>query len=92
MDILNTKVIAKFIKKHPQSRKPLLRWIQHTEQSTWRNFADLRDTFNSADLIAKGIVCFNIAGNKYRLIAEIDYKGAIVITDCVLTHAEYDKR
>ncbi|MBN2064092.1 MAG: type II toxin-antitoxin system HigB family toxin [Sedimentisphaerales bacterium] len=75
MDIYNKKVIADFIKKHPQSQKPLLHWVEYTEMAIWHNFADVRDTFRSADLIAKGLICFNIAGNKYRLIAEIDYQG-----------------
>jgi len=36
-------------------------------------------------------VIFNIAGNKYRLITEVDYAGILVVVDVVMTHAEYSK-
>jgi len=34
---------------------------------------------------------FNIGGNKYRLIARIDYRGQQVFILYILTHKEYDK-
>jgi mRNA-degrading endonuclease HigB of HigAB toxin-antitoxin module len=34
---------------------------------------------------------FNIAGNKYRLIAKIYYQQQTVLIRFVLTHAEYDR-
>jgi mRNA interferase HigB len=34
---------------------------------------------------------FNISGNKYRLIAVVDYALQCVSIECVLTHAQYDE-
>jgi mRNA interferase HigB len=34
---------------------------------------------------------FNIAGNKVRLIASINYRAQVVYIEAVLTHSEYDK-
>ena len=34
---------------------------------------------------------FNIKGNKYRLIASINYIRQIIYIKYILTHAEYDK-
>ena len=51
---------------------------------------DVRLTFNSADAVGKWTV-FNVKGNHYRLIAEINYAFARVYIRHVLTHAEYDR-
>ncbi len=34
---------------------------------------------------------FNIAGNKYRLIARVNYQSQRVFVLYLFTHAEYDK-
>jgi mRNA interferase HigB len=34
---------------------------------------------------------FNIRGNRYRLIASINYVQQVIYIKYVLTHAEYDK-
>ena len=38
------------------------------------------------------IAIFDIGGNKYRLISEIDYPANVVNVKCVWTHAEYSMR
>lgn len=51
---------------------------------------DVRQVFSSADQ-AKNFTAFNIGGNKYRLIAFIDYKNQKVFIRHVLARAEHDK-
>ena len=50
---------------------------------------DVRKTFGSAD-VYKELTIFNISGNKYRLIAHINYTTRIVYVHYVLTHKQYD--
>lgn len=56
----------------------------------WTNIAHLKVDFPSADYVPPFTV-FNVKGNKYRLIALIDYSEQIVVVRDVLTHATYSK-
>jgi len=47
-------------------------------------------TFPSADAVGKYTV-FNVKGNQFRLIAEVNFRGKRVYVRQVMTHAEYDK-
>ena len=52
--------------------------------------AALRHTFPLADKVGEFVV-FNIAGNKYRLIASVHFnRGKVYVRD-VLTHQAYDR-
>jgi mRNA interferase HigB len=90
MNIQNFKVIEKFARNHADSRSSLESWYRITRKAAWQNFADVRETFNSAD-IYKCCTIFDIGGNKYRLIAYVDYETQTVSIVEVLTHADYDK-
>ena len=46
--------------------------------------------FPHADSVGKWTV-FNVKGNKYRLITEINYAKQFVFVRHFLTHSEYDK-
>jgi len=56
-------------------------------------FSALR--FPSADLVTvasgRPVVVFNIAHNRYRLIAAVHHNTRIVYTLMILTHKEYDR-
>jgi len=65
-------------------------WYRLTKRADWRSLEDVRRTFPSADGVGDFTV-FNIKGNSYRLIAEINYRTGRLYIRHVLTHAEYDK-
>ncbi len=46
---------------------------------------------STSETLALGGVVFNIKGNDYRLIVDIEYKLKIVFIVWFGTHAEYDK-
>ena len=60
------------------------------EANPFKHFNELRQIFGSADYV-KPYAVFNIAGNKYRLIAVVNYSIATVLVEKIMTHAEYDK-
>ncbi len=90
MHIISRKALQTFWERYPDSETALLRWYKIVEQSIYQNFAELRVTFPSADLVNE-LVVFNIDGNKYRLIASIHFNRGKVYVRHVLTHQEYDR-
>jgi mRNA interferase HigB len=69
---------------------PLDALFRIAKKAPWKNLSDIRKTFATADAVSKWTI-FNIKGNQYRLIVEINYAfGRIYVRD-VLTHAEYDR-
>lgn len=59
------------------------------------NFQDAKATFGQAD-VATGVTgrtatIFDIGGNKYRIVAHIDYRRQTVKIEAVMDHKEYDR-
>jgi mRNA interferase HigB len=72
------------------SEQPLKSWHAVAKLAEWKNFAEVKAQFRSASAVGNRIV-FNIAGNKYRLVAIINYAAQIVFVRFVGTHREYDE-
>ncbi|HJZ68679.1 MAG TPA: type II toxin-antitoxin system HigB family toxin [Blastocatellia bacterium] len=90
MRIVNEERLSGFVREHPEAKSALLRWAAITKVSDWRNVADVRRSFRSADQVFKCLV-FNILGNNYRLIARVYYAEQTVTLYHFLTHKEYDR-
>lgn len=91
MKLINRQELGRFKIKHPQSIKPLILWENIVSKTFYKNFPELRKTFPSADYVPRYTV-FNISGNKYRLITEIDYEFQLIDIKIVWTHAEYSQK
>ena len=76
--------------RHSDSASSLKACAQNMEKSTFKHFAQLRQVFGAADYVAPYTV-FNAAGNKYRLIALVNYTLGAVSVESIMTHADYDK-
>ena len=90
MHIITRTRLVDFWEKHPDAKTSLLLWYKIVTTAKWQNFVEVREVFASADQV-KNLTVFNIGGNKYRLIAFIDYKYQKTFIRDVLTHAEYDR-
>jgi len=51
----------------------------------------LRQTFATASMLGGGCTVFNIGGNKFRLVARINYVWKTVDVQRVLKHEQYDR-
>lgn len=95
MRIIKTSMLQAFWEAHRESEASLRTWIQLVKSAAWRDFSDLRRTFPSADAVrvtsGRSVVVFNIAHNRYRLIAAVHYNTQIAFTLMILTHREYER-
>jgi mRNA interferase HigB len=72
------------------SEGPLKAWHAIAKAASWKHFADVKTQFASASAVGDRVV-FNIGGNKYRLVVQINYDFQIIYVRFVGTHAEYDE-
>lgn len=90
MRIIATNTIQNYWLKYNQAEQALKSWIQEVEQSTWESPQALKLKYRNASILTGKRVVFNIGGNKYRLIVDIEYRLKIVFVVWFGTHAEYD--
>jgi mRNA interferase HigB len=89
MNAISFKRIREFSSTHRDAEVSLRAWYATAKKSNWRNLAELKMTYPSADIVGRYTV-FNIKGNKYRLIARIVYRSQTIFIVVVLSHEEYD--
>ncbi len=90
MKLISNKALRDFSATHLDAEGPLQAFRQLIEKGRYDNFAALRATFRGVDKVGERFV-FNIAGNKYRLIAAIAFGPQLLWVKAVLTHTDYDK-
>ena len=90
MELLGKKVFKKYSKRHAQARRLLEAWVRVVENTTWETPAEVLATFPSTDTYKK-ITIFDIGGDRYRLLAKIDYDSGILLVRELMTHEVYSK-
>jgi len=90
MRIIATKTIREYWEKHPETEPSLKAWVQEVQQSSWVTPQALKMKYRNASVLSGKRVVFNIKGNKYRLIVDIEYRLKIVFIVWFGTHSEYD--
>jgi mRNA interferase HigB len=91
MVVISKTTLKSAIKSYPEAEQGLNSWYDLTKQSVWKNFNEMRKTFNSVDAVGNDRYVFNIKGNHYRLITLILFKIRTVYILFIGTHKEYDE-
>ena len=91
MRIFTEQTLKEYIGMHPEARVALQEWVSIVKRSEWTCFADIRQTFRSADSVGNQHYVFNIKGNKYRLVVVVKFTISHIFIRFVGTHAENDK-
>ena len=88
--LISNRALREFEARHAEAAQPLQDFRRKIEKGSFGNFAELRAIFPAVDKVGERYV-FNIGGNKFRLVAGIDFARRMLWVKAVLTHGEYDK-
>jgi mRNA interferase HigB len=98
VNVISRRKLRDFFNASPERKQhagAFENWFRLARKARWRNFEDTRATFGQSD-VAKGVkgrtaTIFDIGGNKYRIVAHVDYLRQTVLIAAVMDHREYDK-
>ncbi len=98
MNVISRRKLKQFCEAKPEHKRHEAAfdvWYKLARKARWENFQDAKATFGQSD-VAKGYAgktatIFDIGGNKYRVLAHIDYRRQTVKIEAILDHKEYDK-
>jgi mRNA interferase HigB len=91
MVIISRGVLNEFSVKCPDSETALIKWYHETKAADWKNFSEVKKTFNTADYAGNDRYVFDIKGNQYRLVALIIFKTRTIFILFVGAHKDYDR-
>jgi mRNA interferase HigB len=91
MRVIAVKTLKQYAKKKKEAGQSLFAWYEEAWKAHWKNRNELKEHIRNASVVGDKRVVFNIHGNKYRLIVDIEYQLQIIFIVWIGTHAEYDK-
>lgn len=90
MHLISIKKLRADAHKFPDIGRQIQDWYSTVKEAEWKTLEDVRQMYREAESVGNFTV-FNIKGNAYRLIVDIDYEDSTIYYKYFLTHAEYDK-
>ena len=90
MRIIAIKTLKSYWEESPQAKQALLAWYEEAEIAEWNNPNELKMQYGNASVVTDKRVVFNIHGNSYRLVVDIEYRLKIVFVVWFGSHAQYD--
>ena len=65
--------------------------IKKQMKANWTSPNDIKSEYPKASILKSGRVVFNICGNKFRLVVQINYLRSWVFIRFIGNHIDYDK-
>ncbi|RYY35037.1 MAG: type II toxin-antitoxin system HigB family toxin [Sphingobacteriaceae bacterium] len=91
MRVIAVRTLKDYIAEYHQAEQALLSWYEEATIALWSNPNELKAQYRNASILSDKRVVFNIHGNSYRLIVDIEYRLRIVFILWFGTHSQYDK-
>jgi mRNA interferase HigB len=90
LHVISRKKLLEAAERQGDLAAPLDVWYRIAKKAVWKNLMEVRCELPTADAAGKFTI-FNIKGNAYRLVTEVNYRTGTIFIRFVLTHAEYSK-
>ena len=91
MRIIAVKTLKDYWKRFPSAKQSLLAWYEEVKITEWNHPNELKAQYRNASILTDKRVVFNIQGNQFRLIVDIEYRLKIVFIVWFGSHGQYDK-
>lgn len=94
MRVIALRTLKRFLGSRPDyadAREPTLAWYRQVLKANWSSPAQTKADIRTASILRDGRVVFNIAGNKYRIVAWINYPYRVLYVRFIGTHRQYDR-
>ncbi len=91
MRIIARRTLREFWERHPDAEQTLRAWYYDVQGAVWKSLSDIKRAYANASIVGHNRVVFNIKGNRYRLVAAINFSYQICYIRFVGTHQEYDR-
>jgi mRNA interferase HigB len=99
VNVISRNKLRQFYESTPERRRhadAFEAWFKLTRKARWRNFHDAKALFGQTDVARdtsskRTATVFDVGGNKYRIVALIDYARQTVFITHVMDHKEYDR-
>ncbi len=91
MRVIAVQTIKDYGRNFPIAEQALLSWNEEATIAAWKSPNELKIHYKNASILSSKRVVFNIHGNSYRLIVDIEYRLKIIFVVWFGTHKEYDK-
>jgi len=91
MRIIAVQTLKRYGETYSGVEQPLLAWYEEVDAAQWNHPNELKMQYRNASVLSNKRVVFNIHGNSYRLIVDIEYRLKIAFVVWFGTHNEYDK-
>jgi mRNA interferase HigB len=91
MRVVAKKALRDFWLMHNDAEDQLKTWYKEASGAQWTTPNDIKAAYAKASILKSGRVVFNICGNKYRLVVDINFVRQWVFIRFIGSHEAYDK-
>ncbi len=88
MRVISRKKLREFSERFFDAKAQLDAWYHEAKGARWKTPADIKEKYGTSSILKNKRVVFNICGNKYRLIARINFNYGVIHICFIGTHKE----